>query len=159
MRYLLGIFTQAETTSLAVDIGCADAVAWAMDDTQYTAMKNGACTYSNGVLTGCETYYAPVKAGSSLHIDIPSDNGPGDNLNYVLYNPTASACTITRGHWHSTEPRDSTTLTTVLIVVGAFCGLGCVCTAILAAFKWRQNAQVQTPALPLSPQDSSKLEA
>ena len=56
-------------------------------------------------------------AGSGLHIDIPLSDGPGVNLNYVLYNPTDSECTITRGHWHSSSVSESAVKMIILVVV------------------------------------------
>lgn len=37
--YLLAIFQKAQTTSLAVDIDCSEAVAWVMTDDEYFRWK------------------------------------------------------------------------------------------------------------------------
>ena len=133
--YMVGMFLKADTTSLAVDIDCAEAVAWVMTDSEFDEFKAGTCSYSEsgvGSVQDCEVYHEPVKAGSGKHIDIPLTGGPGETLNYVLYNPTDSDCTITRGHWHSS---DGST-----IPAFAYALVGIVAVGVLACgIRWKMS--------------------
>jgi len=73
----------------------------------YALFKAGNCTYSNGAISGisgCTCYAGPTIAtvkSSVLHIDIPLGSVNVPQLDYVLYNPTGAACSVTKGHWHS----------------------------------------------------------